>query len=794
MKFTLAWLKDHLHTTASLDHISTTLTRLGLEVEEVRNPASMLGNLIVAEIVTAEQHPNADRLRVCGVNTGAGDLVQVVCGAPNARAGLKTVFAAPGVVIPASGQALKIGQIRGVESRGMLCSAEELGLGTESTGIVELSASAIPGTPAAAALGVDDPMIEIALTPNRGDCLGVRGIARDLAAAGLGKLAAGRGDALPQLEKPDSQTLHPIQQDLLSACPAFAVCRITGVMNEPSPEWLQNRLRAIGLKPISALVDVTNYLACDLGRPLHVFDADKVRGALQIGLSSGGETFAALNGETYTLPADVLVIRDTSGIISLAGVIGGASTACDMETRNVLVESALFDPLLVARAGRALGILTDARARFERGVDPALVLPGLAAALRLIQDTCGGTTGPVFLAGDIPAEKRQIQFDFGRVAALGGVALAKTDSQTILSRLGFVCDDNTITVPSWRRDVEGEADLVEEILRVHGYDAIPATPLPLSPGSTGTLPLAVSRARTVKGALASAGWVETVTWSFTDPALAERFGGGQGALQLQNPISRDLAAMRPSILPNLLLAGRDNTAKSISGHSLFEVGPIFHGITPNMQETAATGIRWGRTPRHWAEAVRPWDVFDAKAAALGALEACGLDAGALQTTRDAPDWYHPGRSLALRLGKTVVAVAGELHPQLLQQYDLPRPVIAFEVFLDRLPVPKNKSSARPAFRPSAFQPVERDFAFLVETTVPAEEVLKAVRSADKTLIETVSIFDIYSGKGVPEGKASLALSVRIAPQDRTLTEAELHEVSARIVAAVQAKTGGQLRG
>jgi phenylalanyl-tRNA synthetase beta chain len=795
MKLTLAWLKDHLDTTAALDEISATLTRLGLEVEEVRDPAAALRDFIVAEIVAAEQHPNADRLRVCSVNTGTDDLVQVVCGAPNAWAGLKTVFAAPGVVIPATGQALKVGQIRGIESRGMLCSAEELGLGGESAGILELAADVVPGSPAATALAVDDPMVEIALTPNRGDCLGVRGIARDLAAAGIG-VFRDQMDLLPSSAQPAAVTASGVTATIApdAPCPAFALQRITGVMNEPSPEWLQNRLKAIGLKPISTLVDVTNYIACDLGRPLHVFDADKVQGDLHITLSTGGESFAALNGETYTLPAGLLVIRDNSGVISLAGVIGGATTACDITTRSVLVESALFDSALVARAGRALGILTDARARFERGVDPALVLPGLAVATQMICEMCGGTAAPVHLAGRIPSATRQIAFDFDLVATLGGVSLPEATSRQILTRLGFVCDGSTITVPSWRRDVEAAPDLVEEILRVHGYDAIPATPLPMAASTTATVPLSVSRARTVKGALAAAGWVEAVTWSFTDPDLAAQFGGGQGDLRVQNPISRELAAMRPSVLPNLLLAARENSAKSISGHSLFEVGPVFHGLTPAGQETAATGIRWGTTPRHWAEAARPWDVFDAKAAALSVLAACGIDASAVQTTRDAPDWYHPGRSLALRLGKTVLGVAGELHPQVLQALDLPRPVIAFEVFLDRLPTPKTKSSARPVFRPSAFQPVERDFAFLVDAATPAEEVLKAVRSADKSLIETASVFDIYSGKGVPEGKTSLALSVRIAPQDRTLTEAELGELSARIVAAVRSKTGGELRG
>jgi phenylalanyl-tRNA synthetase beta chain len=801
MKFTLGWLRDHLDTTASLDTLTTVLTNLGLEVEEVRNPAAALRDFIVAEIVTATQHPNADRLRVCSVNTGSGEPVQVVCGAPNARADLKTVFAAPGVVIPASGQALKVGDIRGVASHGMLCSAAELGLGIgmsqDSGGIIELSADAVPGSPAAVALRCDEPVIEIAVTPNRGDCLGMRGIARDLAAAGMGVFkdqVAGdeHQDALP--------AACVISPDAAAITPAFALQRLTGVVNGASPDWLQQRLRAVGLKPLSALVDVTTYSALDLGRPLHVFDADKIQGNVTVRLSRDGERFAALNHEVYTLPAGLLVICDDSGVISLAGVMGGASTACTSDTRNVLVESALFDAVKVAEAGRALGIHTDARARFERGTDPALVLPGLMRAVTMIQDVCGGVAEAPTLAGSIPPGRRTLPFHPDLVRTLGGVDLPGSTCFAILERLGCeqcmaTSPQQVITVPSWRPDLLGAADLVEEILRIQGYDHIPATALPpVDSGRTGTVPPAVQRARAVKQALAGAGWNEAVSWSFTDPKLAEHFGGGEDALRLRNPISSELAAMRPSILPGLLLAAHDNIARSMQGEGLFEVGPVFRGLTPEQQETAAAGVRWGHTPRHWQETSRPWDVFDAKAAALLILAACGLDGTATQISRDAPGWYHPGRSLMLRLGKVVLGQAGELHPRTLHMLELPAPVVAFELFLDRIPFARVKGSARPPFHPSDFQPVTRDFAFLLDATTPADEVVRAVRSADRKIIDTISVFDSYSGKGVPAGKASLALSVRLQPQERTLTEADLAAVSQRIVAAVQAKAGGVLRG
>lgn len=788
MKFSLSWLSDHLETDAPLADITTALTNLGLEVEAVENPAEKLKDFIVAEITTAERHPNADRLQVCMVDTGHGT-IQVVCGAPNARAGLKVAFAAPGVVIPSTGDVLKTGAIRGVESRGMLCSAAELGLGGESNGILELPVYSRVGAPLAEALGLTDPVIEIAVTPNRADCLGVRGIARDLAAAGLGKLRPWGAPDIPATRECPVQ----VTVDADAGCAAFAVRLVRGINNKPSPFALAQRLESVGLKPISAAVDVTNFLAFDLARPLHVFDADKVQGNLRISLSRGGEEFTALNGLNYRIPEGLTIIQDNSGVISVAGVIGGLSTACGPETQNVLLESAIFDPAQVARAGRLLGISSDARTRFERGVDAGLVLPGLDQATAMILQMCGGEATEYRLQGDILSATRRVTPDFATMATLGGLDLPEHRAREILAELGFGQEGDAITVPSWRHDIDGPADLVEEVLRVEGYDRIPAVQLPPEslPVEART-PLPFQRARLAKAALAQAGWMETVTWSFTDEGLATKFGGGQPDLKLQNPISADLAVMRPSVLPNLLLAARENTARSLTGFSLFEVGPVFGNL--QQQETVASGVAWGDTPRHWAEPARAFDVFDAKAAVETVLRACGYQPENAQVSGEGGNpVFHPGRQGALRLGpKTVLAEFGEIHPRLLQEMDLPRPVVGLTVFLDRLPVPKAKGTARAPFQPPAFQPVERDFAFLLPDTIPAETVVRAIRGVDKALITQVNVFDVYSGKGVPDGQGSLAVSVRLEPRDKTLEEGELVAVSGRIVAAA-GKVGAQLR-
>lgn len=796
MKFTLSWLRAHLETSADAEAIARALTDLGLEVEEVVDRAKALAAFRVAHVIKAKRHPEADRLQVCMVDAGDGAPVQVVCGAPNARAGLKAVFAPPGTFVPGSNITLKKAKIRGVESGGMLCSARELELGEDHDGIIELPADAPVGAPAAAALGVDDPVFDIAITPNRADCLGVHGIARDLAAAGHGHLKP----LAPHALKGGFQSPVNVMLDLKGAedaCPVFAGRYIRGVANTPSPDWLQNRLRAIGLRPISALVDITNYLTFDRARPLHVFDADTLTGHLMVRLARAGETLEALNGRDYELTGSETVIADDDGVLSLGGVVGGVSSGCTEGTVNVFVESALFDPVRTAETGRKHAIESDARYRFERAVDPESVLPGLDEAVLLIQEICGGEASQVVIAGHVPHAKRAVPFRPARVMALGGAAIPEDETLTILERLGFVArpglDRREVEVPSWRADIHGEADLVEEVLRVKGYDSIPAVPLPNADG----LPSAVEtvhqrRRRDAKRTLAFRGMMEAVTYSFMDETAARPFGFADERLRLANPISADLAVLRPSIVPNLIAAAVRNAARGLSDAALFEVGPIF-GRGAHGQTLAAAGVRTGRTgPRHWAESPRAVDALDAKADALAVLAALGVPPANVQMVADAPPWLHPGRSGSIKMGpQTTLAHFGELHPRVLSGLDAAGPVVAFELDLDALPVPKK--AKRGAFQPSAFQAVERDFAFVVEDKVTADAIVRAAKGADRALIEDVSVFDVYAGGALGEGKKSVAIAVRLQPQQATLTDAEIEAVAAKIVAAVTKATGGTLR-
>lgn len=802
MKFTLSWLKEHLDTDASLQTICDKLTALGLEVEGVKDRAAALAPFRIARVVTAEKHPDADKLRVLTVDNGT-ETLQVVCGAPNARAGLVGVFAAEGAYIPGSKITLKKGVIRGVESNGMMCSKRELELSDEHDGIIELPEDAPVGQSFAAWAGLDDPVIEIALTPDRADCAGVRGVARDLAAAGLGTLKpldAGRIDSRPVkggfpsplgvvIERPD-------------ACPMFAARYFRGLKNGPSPQWLQDRLTAIGLRPISALVDITNYVTFDTSRPLHVFDADKVKGGIVVRMAREGETLAALNGKTYALDPEITVVADHEQAEGLGGVIGGEPTGCSDATVNVLLEVALFDALRTARTGRRLGVDTDARYRFDRGVDPAGVLEGVERATRLILELCGGEASEVVVAGAEPEWRRTYTLRPDRVATLGGVAVAADEQVRILTTLG--CDvaanaDGTYAVspPSWRGDIHGEADLVEEVLRVVGFDAIPSTPLTRTTASTKpALSAKQRRVAAVRRALAARGLNEAVTWSFMAAADAAPFGGVPDSLKLVNPISADLDVMRPSILPNLIKAAGRNADRGYSDAALFELGAAFRDATDKGQDTVAAGVRVGAAvPRHWAEKTRPVDAFDAKADALAALEAAGAAVANLQVTTDAPAWYHPGRSGQLRLGPNVMARFGEVHPAVLETLGVKGPVAAFEVLLDAVAQPKKKAgTAKPLLHPSAFQPVERDFAFVVDAGVEADRIVRAVRGADKALITAVSVFDVYAGKGIEPGKKSVAVAVTLQPADRTLVEADIDAAAQKIVAAVAKATGGALRG
>ena len=797
MKFTLSWLKEHLVTDADAASIADKATNIGLEVEHVEDKAASLAAFTVARVVSAVPHPNADKLRLCMVDTGR-ETVQVVCGAPNAREGLIGVFAPPGTYIPGSDFTLGIAKIRGVESRGMLCSERELQLSNEHDGIIELPADTKVGSPAAAALGLADPVIDVAITPNRGDCTSVHGIARDLAAAGLGALKDGAVAPVPGRFPSPILTSLEFPAGAQDACPMFAGRFIRGVKNGPSPEWLQKRLKAIGLRPISALVDVTNLVAHDRGRPLHVFDAQKLKGHMRARLAKAGETLLALDGKAYTLDSEMVVIADEAAARGIAGVMGGEETGCTEETTDVFVESALFDPVRTARTGRTLGIVSDARYRFERGVDPEFVIPGLELATRLILEFCGGEPSDIVVAGAPPAWKRTIAFTPGEVKRLAGLDLPRDEIVRILTKLGFGAegaDGLEVTPPSWRSDVHGAADLVEEIVRIYGLDKVPATPMkrPYAVAQP-VLTQAQRRAAFARRALASRGFDETVHFSFIPRSAAALFGGGDEARQLENPISADLDAMRPSLLPSLLAAAARNQARGFGHAMLFEVGAQFESGVPEAQTNVAAGLRAGEPPRHWLKTAARPETFAAKADALAALEAAwgGLIAAPVQA--GAAPWYHPGRSGTIALGPKVLAYFGELHPRIAAAFDLKGPLAGFEIFLDAIPEPKLRpTKARPKLEPSDLMAVERDFAFIVDASVTADSVVRGARAAERTLIERVEVFDLYEGKGVPEGKKSLAIAVRLQPKERTLTEAEIDAVAQKIVNAVAKATGGVLR-
>jgi len=797
MKFTLSWLKEHLETDAEADVIAEKLTSIGLEVETVEDAGARLKAFVVAHVVSAEKHPNADKLKLCVVDDGSGSPIQVICGAPNAHTGMKGVFARPGTIIPATGEALKVGTIRGIESRGMLCSARELMLGDEHDGIIELPSSAKIGDPAAKALGLTDPVIDVSLTPNRGDAASVFGIARDLAASGLGTLKDGTVSPVKgKFTSPKSIALN-FPPDAADACPLFAGRMVRGVKNGPAPKWVQDRLKAVGLRPISALVDVTNLISLDRGRPLHVFDADKLSGNLQARLAKAGEQILALDGKTYGLEAGMTVIADDVVARGIAGVMGGEDTGCSDTTTNVFIESAYFDPARTARTGQKLGILSDARYRFERGVDPEFVVPGLELATKLILEWCGGEPSETVVAGSVPNWRRVIDFDPDYIARLGGLKVAKSETISILKRLGFGVEDGSpvrVTPPSWRSDVAGKADLVEEIVRIHGVNRVPSQALVRADAvAKPTLTPAQRRTRAVRRALAARCFNETVNYSFIPRDDAKLFGGGDEARQVENPIASDLDALRPSVLPSLLAAAKRNEARGFNDLMLFEIGVQFESGVPGAQEIVAAGIRVGEGSRSWTKASHPSDAFDAKADTLAIIETAMGGPMTAPIKPGAPAWYHPGRSGTLALGPKLLARFGDIHPNVLAAFDLKGPVSGFEVLLEALPEAKSKGKARPVFSPSPFQAVERDFAFLVDVTVPADDILRAARSAERNLIEAVAIFDVYEGKGVPEGKKSLAISVRIQPKDKTLTEPEIEVVAQKIVTGVAKATGAALR-
>ena len=807
MKFTLSWLKEHLDTTATVDAIAEALTRVGLEVEAVENKAKALQAFTIASVIEARQHPNADRLRVCLVDTGAGEPVQVVCGAPNARTGMKSVFSPPGTYIPGKDITLGKGVIRGVESNGMLCSAAELQISEDHDGIIDLPEDAPVGQPYAAYAGLDDAVIEIAVTPNRADALGVAGVARDLAAAGLGRLKTPAvAPVAGSFPCPVAVRLDFAAQDR-HLCPAFALRLVRGVRNGPSPDWLQARLRAIGLRPINALVDITNLMTFDRNRPLHVFDAAKVRGDLVVRRAQPGEEILALDGKTYRLGEEQVVIADAHGVESLAGIMGGEASGCDEGTVDVLVESALWDPLNIARSGRMLGINSDARYRFERGVDPAFCQPGLDLATAMILELCGGEASEMVFAGALPAAAEPIDFPWSEVKRLTGLELSQAEMEQALTALGFTVAGQgervRVTPPSWRADVGGKADLVEEILRIAGLDRVASTPLPRIKGEVikPVLTVLQKRTRLAKRLLASRGMVEAVTWSFIAHEAATLFGGGSDALALANPIAADLSDMRPSLLPGLIAAAQSNADRGHGDVALFEVGQIFTSDQPAGQLMAATGLRRGSARiegvgRHWDGAAKQVDALDAKADVMGLLAGLGVPVGGLQIVAGGPAWAHPGRSATLQFGpKGVVGAFGEVHPKVLKALDAKGPLVAFEIHLDALPLPKARpTKVKPKLALSGFQPVTRDFAFIVDRAVAAGEMQKTAQNADRALISDVAVFDLYEGQGVEPGRKSVALAVTLQPVERTLTEAEIEAVGAKIIAEMARRYGAALRG
>lgn len=810
MKFTLSWLKDHLETEANLSEILDALNMIGLEVEAVDDRAAY-APFVIAKVLSAEQHPDADRLRVLSVDAGpnhnGGKPIQVVCGAPNAKVGLVGAFAGPGTYVPGIDITLSIGNIRGVESHGMMCSERELELSDEHDGIIDISGEGNfeIGASFAAYAGLDDPVIEIGITPNRPDALGVSGIARDLEAFGIGKVKK-LSVAEPVAKFPCPLDVKLEFGDKDSLCPAFGLRYVRGVKNGPSPQWMQKRLKAIGLRPISALVDITNYVTFDLGRPLHVFDADKVKGDLVVRHAKDGEKFLALDGKEYTLTANNCVIADDNGVESLAGVMGGEVSGCSEDTVNVLIESALWEPMNVARTGRDQGIITDARYRNERGIDPSFMVPGLDHATNLVMELCGGEPSEAVISGEVPKPSLILDFPISEVERLTGLTVSIEEIISILQRLGFgvsgTGDILQVAVPSWRPDIFGKADIVEEVMRIHGINKIESRPLESHGVVNGKiLTEGQIRTRAARRMLATRGMQEAVTWSFISKAQAEAFGGGADVLALANPISVEMAHMRPSLLPSLILAAQANADRGYGDVALFEVSHIYRGDNPEEQLRVAGGIRRGTagltgSGRHWSGPAEAVGVYDAKADALAVLEACGMDTSKVQITATAPEWYHPGRSGTIQLGpKMILGHFGELHPFTLENLDVSGPLCGFEVWLDTIPTPRKKATkTKPPLSLDSLQPVKRDFAFVLDKSADASNLLRAASGADKKMISNVSVFDVFEGASLGEDKKSVAIEVTLQPTDKTLTDEEIDAISQKIIANVLKSTGGVLRG
>jgi phenylalanyl-tRNA synthetase beta chain len=809
MKFTLSWLKEHLDTDASLNEITDRLTAIGLELEGVENPADALRPFRVAKVLEAGPHPNADKLRLLKVDDGSGEPWQVVCGAPNARQGLVGVFGPPGTYVPGPAFTLKPAKIRDVESFGMMCSYRELELGEDHDGIIELPEDAPVGTSFADYAGLDDPVIEVSVTPNKQDCMGVRGIARDLAASGIGTLKplsevyrSGVDPVEGSGEAPDVRT------DDSAGCPAFYAQNVSGLKNGAAPKWMADRLKAIGQKPISVLVDITNFVSIDLGRPLHVYDRAKLSGGLVARKAVDGEEVLALNGKTYVLDSSMTVIADGAQVHDIGGIMGGEDSGVSDDTTDVLIECAYFDPEHIARTGQKLMLTSDARQRFERGVDPAFLETGLAIATRLVLEHCGGTASPVTRSGSAPVEPRTVSYDPAYCAALGGIEVPADEQRAILERLGFGIDSSatpwTITVPTWRRDVAGKADIVEEVVRITGIDAIPSTPLPRLPGvAKPTASPAQLQERRVRRLAAARGLNEAVNWSFISDKEAAPFGGGDWVLA--NPISEDLKVMRPSLLPGLLSAAKRNLDRGAGSVRLFEIGRRYFKAedgTSIERTTLGLVLAGDKTPRDWRSGkAQAFTAHDVKAEVLALLDAAGAPAAKLMDfapdSAGPGDHYHPGQAATLRLGpKNVLAAYGTLHPSTARAFGFKPvhgPVMVAELFLDTIPLKARGSAMREAYAPPALQAVTRDFAFLVDAKLPAGDLVRAVRGADKKHITDARVFDSFAGQGVPEGKLSLAIEVSLQPVDKSFGDDELKAIADAVVKAA-AKLGAELRG
>ena len=799
MKFSLSWLKEHLDTDADIHAVADCLNRIGLEVEGIENPADALSAFRIAKVLSAAPHPQADKLQVLSVDAG-GEPLQVVCGAPNARAGMLGVFGPAGAVVPANGMVLKVAAIRGVESNGMMCSIAELELGDDHDGIIELSEDAPVGQVYADWAGLDDPVIDVSITPNRQDCMGVRGIARDLAAAGLGTLRplgeVYKIDFSVPLEGSDAAPV--VRTDDAAGCPAFYAQSVSGVRNGDSPEWMRSKLKAIGQKPISLLVDITNFVSIDLGRPLHVYDRDKLNGALVARKAVDGEQMVALNGKTYALDASMTVIADDAMVHDIGGIMGGEHSGVSEGTTDVLIECAFFDPEHIARTGQKLALTSDARQRFERGVDPAFLDDGLAIATKLVLDHAGGTASAIARSGQAPVAPRNISYDTDYCRRLGGIDVPQDEQRHILERLGFsVTSDWSVGVPSWRRDVDGPADIVEEVVRMVGLDNVVSVPLPRAAGvATPTATPAQSLERKVRRAAAARGLNEAINWSFLPQKAADAFGGGDWSLA--NPISEDMKVMRPSLLPGLLSAAQRNMDRGASSVRLFEIGRRYFAGTDgasNERVTAGIVLAGERSARNWAsgKAAR-FDAFDAKAEAIALLKAAGVATDNLLVMDDAGAHYHPGQSATLRMGpKNILAAFGTLHPATAKAFDLDGNVVAAEIFLDAIPLKKAAGFMRPAFTPPALQAVTRDFAFLVAVDTPANDLIRSIKGCDKDNIVAVRLFDRFVGQGVPEGQVSLAVEVTLQPSDKSYSDDDLKAISDKVIAAAT-KLGAVLRG